>query len=68
MLDGIARQYVIDGREGYDPQSFTREIKSQVVDLRNRNRQNKVNLVLMCVTEKDDMQTGEVIAANPVFR
>ena len=66
-LDGTARQYTIDGSEGYDPQSFMREVKSQVVDLLNRNRQSKVYLVLMCVMEKVDMQTGEVITANPVF-
>jgi len=62
------RQYTIDGREGYDPQSFMREVKPPVVDLLNRNRQSKVNLVLNCVMEKPDMQTGEVITANPVFR
>ena len=45
-----------------------REVKPHVVDLLNRNRQSKVNLVLNCVMDKPDMQTGEVITANPVFR
>jgi len=65
-LDGTARQYTIDGREGYDPQSFMREVKSQVVD--NRNRQNKVYLAHNCVMEKPDMSTGEVVTAKPTFR
>jgi len=38
-----------------------REVKSQVVDLLNRNRQN-------CVMEKPDMSTGEVVTAKPTFR
>ena len=68
-LDDTVKQYIVDGREAYDPQSFMREVKSQVVDLLNRNRQNKVCLLaLVCVMEKVDMQTGEVITPNPVFR
>jgi len=67
-LGGAVRQYTIDGREGYDSQSFMREVKSQVVDLLNRNRQNKVYLALKCVMEKRDMSTGEAVTAEPTFR
>jgi len=45
-----------------------REVKSQFVDLLNRNRQNKVYLALNCVMEKPDMSTGEVVTAKPTFR
>ena len=64
-LDGTVRQYTIDGREGYDPHLFMNAVKSQVVDLLNRNRQNKVYLALICVMEKRDMSTGEVVTAEP---
>ena len=67
-LKGFAKRYVIDGREGYDPKSFMKEVKSQVVDLLNKNRQNKVYLALKCVMEKRDMSTGEVVTAEPTFR
>ena len=67
-LKGFAKRYVIDGREGYDPKSFMKEVKSQVVDLLNKSRQNKVYLALKCVMEKRDMSTGEVVTAEPTFR
>ena len=45
-------------------------VKSQVVDLLNRNRQTrfKVYLALKCVMEKRDMSTGEVVTKEPTFR
>ena len=45
-----------------------RKVKSQVVDLLNRNRQNKFNFVLTCVMERVDIKTGKVVTDNPVFR
>jgi len=45
-----------------------KDVKSQVVDLLNKNRQNKVYLALKCVMEKRDMSTGEVVTAEPTFR
>jgi len=42
-------------------------VKSQVVGLLNRNRQNKVYLALKCVMEKRDMSTGEVVTKEPTF-
>ena len=67
-LKGITKQYTIDGKEGYDPESFMRKVKSQVVGLLNRNRQNKVYLALKCVMEKRDMSTGEVVTEEATFR
>ena len=64
-LKGFAKRCVIDGHQCIDPKSFMREIKSQVVDLLNKNRQNKVYLALKCVVEKRDMSTGEVVTAEP---
>ena len=59
-LKSITKPYTIDGKEGYDAESFMRKVKSQVVDLLNRNRQNKFNFVLTCVMERVDMKTGKV--------
>ena len=66
-LKGVTKQFTIDGKEGYDPQSFMKAVKSQVVGLLNNNRQNKFNFVLTCVMERVDMKTGEVDSSNVPF-
>jgi len=66
-LKGITKQYTIDGKEGYDPESFMNAVKSQVVGLLSINWQNKFNFVLTCVMERVDKKTGEVDSCNVPF-
>ena len=67
-LKGFTKQYVIDGREGYDPQSFLAAVETQVTNLLSRSRQTNVNLILACTMEKRDIRAGEVITTNAPFR
>jgi len=66
-LKGITKQYTIDGKEAYDPESFMNAVKSQVVGLLCINRQNNFNFVLTCVMERVDRKSGEVDNCNVSF-
>jgi len=66
-LKGVTKQHTIDGKEGYDPESFMNAVKSQVVGMLSINRQNKFNFVLTCVMERVDRKTGEVDSCNVPF-
>ena len=66
-LKGITKQYTIDGKEAYDPESFKNAVKAQVDGLLRINRQNKFNFVLTCVMERVDRKTGEADSCNVPF-
>jgi len=63
-LKVITKQYTIDGKEGYDRESFMKAVKSQVVGLLSISRQNKFNFVLTCVMERVNRKTGKVDSCN----
>ena len=45
-IKGFAKQYVVDGTAGTDALTFLNSVKTEVVNLSDKNRQTKVNLVL----------------------
>ena len=60
--------YKIDGRAGYDPKTFLSAVKLRVVNLLTNNRRTKVVLVLRCMMEKSNLQTGELVTKEaPVW-
>jgi len=56
-LKQFATQYTIEGKAGYDAESFLREIKSHVVDLA-KIPMIKVKICLQCVMERISIKTG----------
>ena len=63
----MTKQFTIDGKEGYDPQSFLDAAETQVTNFLSNNPQTKVNLILTCTMERADIKTGEVTIINAPF-
>ena len=66
-LRKFTMQYVIEGRAGYDPESFMADVKRSVINFLRNNRRTKVKLILRCNMEKNNISTGEVITLKTAF-
>ena len=66
-LRKFTMQYVIEGRAGYDPESFMADVKRSVINFLRNNRRTKVKLILRCNMEKNNISTGEVITLKTSF-
>ena len=66
-LRKFTMQYVIEGRAGYDPESFMADVKRSVINFLRKNRRTKVKLILRCNMEKNNISTGEVIVNKTSF-
>ena len=66
-LRKFTMQYVIEGRAGYDPESFMADVKRSVINFLRNNRRTKVKLILRCNMEKNNISTGEVITHKTSF-
>ena len=66
-LRKFTMQYVIEGRVGYDPQSFMLDVKQVVINFLRKTRRTKVKLILRCNMEKNNISTGEVIVNKTSF-
>ena len=60
-LNRFTDQWKIEGRAGYSPQRFLNAVKRSVVGLLSNNRRIKVKMILMCLMEKENSQTGETV-------
>ena len=66
-LNRFTNQYAIEGHSGYDPKSFLTTVKQSIISLLSNNSQTKVVLVLRCMMEKTNLQTGEVVTKEAPF-
>ena len=66
-LRKFTMQYVVEGRAGYDPESFMADVKRSVINVLRNNRRTKVKLILRCNMEKNNISTGEVITHKTSF-
>ena len=66
-LRKFTMQYTIEGRVGYDPESFMADVKQSVINFLKNNRRTKVKLILRCNMEKNNISTGEVIVNKTSF-
>ena len=64
-LKNFAIQYQIKGLNGYDPESFLLNSKQPITNV--MTRQTKVKLILLCMMEKFDLKSGEVISKEAAF-
>src|SRR5688572_24100945 len=67
-LKGFAKRYTIQGTGGIDITSFLNAVRPQVVSLLMKNRGEKVQFNLVCVMEKVDMKSGEVVETEANFK
>ena len=66
-LRKFTMQYTIEGRAGYDPESFMADVKQAVINFLRKTRRTKVKLILRCNMEKNNISTGEVIVNKTSF-
>ena len=66
-LRKFSKQYTIEGRAGYDPESFMADVKRSIINFLRNNRRRKVKLILRCNMEKNNISTGEVITHKTAF-
>ena len=67
-LKKFAIQNGIKWLNEYDPESFLLNSKLPITNLMINTRQTKVKLILSCMMEKVDLQSGEVIAKEAEFQ
>ena len=68
LLISFTNQYAIEGHAGYDPKSFLTTVKQSIISLLSNNRQTKFQMILKCVFEKTNLQTGETVTTESAFR
>ena len=66
-LKSFAIQHEIKGLNGFDPESFLLNSKQSITNLMINTQQTKVKLILLCMMEKVDLKSGEVIAKEAAF-
>ena len=66
-LKSFAKQHEIKGLNGYDPESFLLNSKLPITNRMFNTQQTKIKLILLCMMEKVDLGSGEVIAKKAVF-
>ena len=67
VLRRFARQFTIDGKSGYDPQTFLEAVKNLVLQILRDNRKTKVKLILKCKMQRTDLATGEIDEVDADF-
>ena len=66
-LKNFVREYIIDGRAGYDPQRFFEAVRDLLIKILQENKNTKTKVILNCKMQKTDLQTGEIIEADADF-
>ena len=66
-LNKFTTQYTIHGADGYDPLTFLKIVEPEVTKLFTDNRSIKVKIILKCLMEKSDLNTGEQIIKDAAF-
>ena len=52
------REYIIDGKPGYDPQAFFESVRSLILKILRENKNTKVKMILNCKMQRTDLRTG----------
>ena len=66
-LSRFVRQFTIDGKSGYDPQTFLEAVRNLVLQILRDNRKTKVKSILKCKTQRTDLATGEIDEVDADF-
>ena len=66
-LKNFAIQHQIKGLNGYDPESFLLNSNQPISNIMINIRQTNVKLILLCMMQKIDLKSGEVITKEAAF-
>ena len=66
-IKGFTKQHTIDGRQGMDAETFLNTVRPLVVNLLERNRGIKFDLILTCIVEQVSILTGDIITKDAYF-
>ena len=66
-MNNSTKLYRIDGRQGIDVKTFLNVVRPLIVNLLERNRGIKFNLVLTCTMKRVVITIGEVITTDAPF-
>ena len=66
-LNNFVREYIIDGRPGYDPQRFFEAVRNLLIKILQENKNTKTKMIFICQMQKTDLKTGEIIEVDAEF-
>ena len=66
-LNNFVREYIIDGRTGYDPQRFFEAVRDLLIKILQENKNTKTKMIFICKMQRTDLKTGEIIEVSADF-
>ena len=66
-LKNFVREYIIDGRAGYDPQRFFEAVRDLLIKILQENKNTKTKMIFICKMQRTDLRTGEIIEVSADF-
>ena len=66
-LKNFVREYIIDGKTGYDPQRFFEAVRDLLIKILQENKNTKTKMIFICKMQRTDLKTGEIIEIDADF-
>ena len=66
-LDKFVREFIIDGKPGYDPRKFFEVVRNLVWNILKENKNTKVKMILNCKMQRTDLRIGETEKVDAEF-
>ena len=66
-LKNFVREYIIDGKTGYDPQRFFESVRDLLIKILEENKNTKTKMIFICKMQRTDLKTGEIIEIDADF-
>ena len=66
-LKNFVREYIIEGRSGYDPQRFFEAVRDLLIKILQENKNTKTKMIFICKMQRTDLRTGEIIEVSADF-
>ena len=66
-LKNFVREFIIEGRSGYSPQSFFEAVRNLMIKILQENKNTKTKMILICKMQRTDLKTGEIIEVSADF-
>ena len=63
----FVREYIIDGKTGYDPRRFFEAVRNLVLKILKENKNTKVKMILNCKMQRTYLRTGEIVEVDAEF-
>ena len=60
-LKNFVREFTIDGKTGYDPQSFFEAVKNLTSKIFRENKNTKLKMILICKMQRTDLRTSQIV-------